>query len=60
MFRVLAKSGLSLSDQLPGNNGIPITIGEALMAPTVIYMKQVTLSYYYSSTLDVDPELLVV
>ncbi|XP_078168291.1 phosphoribosylformylglycinamidine cyclo-ligase, chloroplast / phosphoribosyl-aminoimidazole synthetase / AIR synthase (PUR5) [Carex rostrata] len=39
--RVLAKSGLSLSDQLPGNNGKPITIGEALMTPTVIYVKQV-------------------
>ncbi|XP_072969018.1 phosphoribosylformylglycinamidine cyclo-ligase, chloroplastic/mitochondrial [Typha angustifolia] len=39
--RVLAQSGLSLSDQLPGNNGKPTTIGEALMAPTVIYVKQV-------------------
>ncbi|XP_020101527.1 phosphoribosylformylglycinamidine cyclo-ligase, chloroplastic/mitochondrial [Ananas comosus] len=39
--RVLAKSGLSLHDQLPGNNGKPLTVGEALMAPTVIYVKQV-------------------
>ncbi|KAF7811356.1 phosphoribosylformylglycinamidine cyclo-ligase, chloroplastic/mitochondrial [Senna tora] len=36
--RVLAQSGLSLQDQLPGGN---VTIGEALMAPTVIYVKQV-------------------
>ncbi|CAN1175708.1 Phosphoribosylformylglycinamidine cyclo-ligase, chloroplastic/mitochondrial, partial [Linum perenne] len=36
--RVLAKSGLSLNDKLPGNS---ITLGEALMAPTVIYVKQV-------------------
>ncbi|CAN0880814.1 Phosphoribosylformylglycinamidine cyclo-ligase, chloroplastic/mitochondrial [Linum grandiflorum] len=36
--RVLAKSGLSLKDQLPGNN---VTLGEALIAPTVIYVKQV-------------------
>ncbi|XP_047168072.1 phosphoribosylformylglycinamidine cyclo-ligase, chloroplastic/mitochondrial [Vigna umbellata] len=36
--RVLAQSGLSLKDQLPGSN---ITIAEALMAPTVIYVKQV-------------------
>ncbi|CAN0878403.1 Phosphoribosylformylglycinamidine cyclo-ligase, chloroplastic/mitochondrial [Linum grandiflorum] len=36
--RVLAKSGLSLKDQLPGNS---LTLGEALMAPTVIYVKQV-------------------
>ncbi|KAI3953272.1 hypothetical protein MKX01_042267 [Papaver californicum] len=36
--RVLARSGLSLSDQLPGKQ---ITLGEALMAPTVIYVKQV-------------------
>lgn len=39
--RVLAQSGLSLSDQLPGHNGGPFTLGEALMAPTVIYVKQV-------------------
>ncbi|KAJ4756189.1 Phosphoribosylformylglycinamidine cyclo-ligase [Rhynchospora pubera] len=39
--RVLESSGLSLSDNLPGNSGKPITIGEALMAPTVIYVKQV-------------------
>ncbi|GLU07300.1 hypothetical protein SLE2022_242630 [Rubroshorea leprosula] len=36
--RVLAQSGLSLKDQLPGET---ITLGEALMAPTVIYVKQV-------------------
>ncbi|GMI66620.1 EMBRYO DEFECTIVE 2818 [Hibiscus trionum] len=36
--RVLARSGLSLKDQLPGAAG---TLGEALMAPTVIYVKQV-------------------
>ncbi|KAJ9187841.1 hypothetical protein P3X46_003256 [Hevea brasiliensis] len=36
--RVLARSGLSLTDKLPGEG---ITLGEALMAPTVIYVKQV-------------------
>ncbi|MED6173398.1 Phosphoribosylformylglycinamidine cyclo-ligase, chloroplastic/mitochondrial [Stylosanthes scabra] len=36
--RVLAQSGLSLKDQLPGGN---VTVAEALMAPTVIYVKQV-------------------
>lgn len=36
--RVLSRSGLSLKDQLPGE---AITLGEALMAPTVIYVKQV-------------------
>lgn len=36
--RVLSKSGLSLKDQLPGE---AITLGEALMAPTIIYVKQV-------------------
>ncbi|XP_052201579.1 phosphoribosylformylglycinamidine cyclo-ligase, chloroplastic/mitochondrial-like [Diospyros lotus] len=36
--RVLAQSGLSLKDQLPGQT---VTLGEALMAPTVIYVKQV-------------------
>ncbi|KAG2625114.1 phosphoribosylformylglycinamidine cyclo-ligase, chloroplastic/mitochondrial-like [Panicum virgatum] len=39
--RVLEKSGLSLSDQLPRNDGVTTTVGEALMAPTVIYVKQV-------------------
>ncbi|XP_047078256.1 phosphoribosylformylglycinamidine cyclo-ligase, chloroplastic/mitochondrial-like [Lolium rigidum] len=39
--RVLDKSGLSLSDQLPGNDGKTTTIGEALMTPTTIYVKQV-------------------
>ncbi|KAJ6334430.1 hypothetical protein OIU78_011333 [Salix suchowensis] len=36
--RVLAQSGLSLNDQLPGGS---LTLGEALMAPTFIYVKQV-------------------
>jgi len=36
--RVLARSGLSLKNQLPGEI---VTLGEALMAPTVIYVKQV-------------------
>ncbi|KAE8009395.1 hypothetical protein FH972_005833 [Carpinus fangiana] len=36
--RVLARSGLSLKDKLPGED---VTLGEALMAPTVIYVKQV-------------------
>ncbi|XP_057427367.1 phosphoribosylformylglycinamidine cyclo-ligase, chloroplastic/mitochondrial-like [Lotus japonicus] len=35
---VLAQSGLSLKDKLPGGD---ITIGEALMAPTAIYVEQV-------------------
>ncbi|KAK7282305.1 hypothetical protein RIF29_10971 [Crotalaria pallida] len=35
---VLAQSGLSLKDQIPGGD---VTIAEALMAPTVIYVKQV-------------------
>ncbi|RLM79830.1 phosphoribosylformylglycinamidine cyclo-ligase, chloroplastic/mitochondrial [Panicum miliaceum] len=39
--RVLEKSGLSLSDQLPRNDGIRSTIDEALMAPTAIYVKQI-------------------
>ncbi|KAG6468667.1 hypothetical protein ZIOFF_073357 [Zingiber officinale] len=39
--RVLSQSGLSLNDQLQNNNGKSITLGEALMAPTVIYVKQV-------------------
>ncbi|KAL3604455.1 hypothetical protein D5086_005314 [Populus alba] len=36
--RVLAQSSLSLNDQLPGGS---VTLGEALMAPTSIYVKQV-------------------
>ncbi|EOX95221.1 Phosphoribosylformylglycinamidine cyclo-ligase [Theobroma cacao] len=36
--QVLARSGLSLKNQLPG---AAVTLGEALMAPTVIYVKQV-------------------
>ncbi|RWR90561.1 phosphoribosylformylglycinamidine cyclo-ligase, chloroplastic/mitochondrial [Cinnamomum micranthum f. kanehirae] len=39
--RALAQSDLWLEDQLPGGSGKPITLGEALMAPTVIYVKQV-------------------
>ncbi|XP_074556245.1 phosphoribosylformylglycinamidine cyclo-ligase, chloroplastic/mitochondrial-like [Curcuma longa] len=39
--RVLSRSGLSLNDQLQNNNGKSITLGEALMAPTIIYVKQV-------------------
>ncbi|KAK1297965.1 hypothetical protein QJS10_CPB14g01510 [Acorus calamus] len=38
---VLARSGLSLNEQLPGNNDKSITLGEALLAPTIIYVKQV-------------------
>lgn len=34
----MAQSGLSLRDLLPGED---VTLGEALMAPTVIYVKQV-------------------
>lgn len=37
--RALAKSGASLQDRLPGTEGI--SIGEALLVPTVIYVKQV-------------------
>ncbi|CAK8579003.1 unnamed protein product [Lathyrus sativus] len=36
--RVLAQSGLQLKDKLPGSD---ITIAEALMSPTTIYVKQV-------------------
>ncbi|KAG0573220.1 hypothetical protein KC19_VG159200 [Ceratodon purpureus] len=36
--KVLAKSGASVYDQLPGAG---VTIGEALLAPTTIYVKQV-------------------
>uniref|UniRef100_A0A1J3K456 phosphoribosylformylglycinamidine cyclo-ligase n=1 Tax=Noccaea caerulescens TaxID=107243 RepID=A0A1J3K456_NOCCA len=36
--RVVAESGFSLKDQLPGGS---IPLGEALMAPTVLYVKQV-------------------
>ncbi|KAH9621917.1 hypothetical protein KSS87_008017 [Heliosperma pusillum] len=36
--RVLAQSGNSLKDEIPGGS---VTLGEALMAPTVIYVKQV-------------------
>ncbi|KAK4481748.1 hypothetical protein RD792_012658 [Penstemon davidsonii] len=36
--RVLERSGLSLKENLPGSS---VTLGESLMAPTVIYVKQV-------------------
>ncbi|KAG6704070.1 hypothetical protein I3842_07G118000 [Carya illinoinensis] len=36
--KVLARSGFSLKDKLPGED---VSLGEALMAPTVIYVKQV-------------------
>ncbi|XP_068660618.1 phosphoribosylformylglycinamidine cyclo-ligase, chloroplastic-like [Aristolochia californica] len=39
--RVVAQSGLSLNDKLPVNNGKSIALGEALMAPTTIYVEQV-------------------
>jgi len=39
--RVLAQSSLSLKDVLPGNENESVTLGAALMAPTVIYVKQV-------------------
>ena len=35
----MTQSGLSLKDKLPGED---VTLGEALMAPTVIYVKQET------------------
>ncbi|KAF5455346.1 hypothetical protein F2P56_024935 [Juglans regia] len=35
--KVLARSGFSLKDKLPGED---VSSGEALMAPTVIYVKQ--------------------
>ncbi|KMZ75301.1 Phosphoribosylformylglycinamidine cyclo-ligase [Zostera marina] len=38
--RILEKRKMSLHDQLPNSND-PITLGEALMVPTVIYVKQV-------------------
>jgi len=38
LYRVLARSGLSLNE-LPGGS---VSLGEALMAPTVIYVKQVS------------------
>jgi phosphoribosylformylglycinamidine cyclo-ligase len=41
---VLDQSGLSWKDKLPGGGG-NITIAEALMAPTVIYVKQVIHSF---------------
>ena len=42
--RVLAQSGLSLNDQLPGGS---VTLGEALMAPTSIYVKQVSFEFCF-------------
>ena len=47
-LRVLEKNGLSLSDQLPRNVGITSTVGEAFMALTVIYVKQVLLAFAYA------------
>lgn len=47
LCRVLKQSGLSLKDQLPGES---ITLGEALIAPTVIYVKQVSPLVFFSST----------
>ena len=38
-YRVLADSGVSLTSTLPDSGGI--SIGEALMKPTVIYVKEV-------------------
>jgi len=46
--RVLAQSGLSLNDQLPGGS---VTLGEALMAPTSIYVKQVSFKFCFPFTL---------
>lgn len=42
LYRVLAHSGCSLKDKLPGEDK---TLGEALMAPTVIYVKQVLINH---------------
>ncbi|EFJ28916.1 hypothetical protein SELMODRAFT_92321 [Selaginella moellendorffii] len=39
--KILAKSGRSLSDELPGAGHSPLTIGHALLAPTKIYVEQV-------------------
>ncbi|KAI4987959.1 hypothetical protein ZWY2020_029589 [Hordeum vulgare] len=39
--RVLDKSGLSLTDQFPGNDGKTTTVGETLMTPTVIYVLEI-------------------
>ena len=44
-YRVLAQSGLSFNDQLPGGD---VTVAEALMAPTVIYVKQVIHHFFVS------------
>lgn len=38
--RVVERSGVSLGDPLPGGDG-DLTIGEALLAPTTIYVRQV-------------------
>ena len=43
-FRVLADSGVSLTSTLPDSGGI--SIGEALMKPTVIYVKEVKSTQY--------------
>lgn len=44
--KVLAKSGASLHDPLPGSG---VSIGEALLAPTTIYVKQVSVRLLASS-----------
>jgi phosphoribosylaminoimidazole (AIR) synthetase len=40
-IRFLAQSRLSMKDVLPGNENELVTLGATLMAPTVIYVKQV-------------------
>jgi hypothetical protein len=55
---VLARSGLQLKDKLPGGD---ITIAEALMAPTTIYVKQViynALDILYCLVLKLPPCLI--
>lgn len=49
--RVLAHRNCSLTDNIPGET---ITIGEALMAPTVIYVKQVIFSLHLLNTILMD------
>eukprot|EP00271_Cylindrocystis_brebissonii_P003504 TRINITY_DN1454_c0_g3_i1.p1 TRINITY_DN1454_c0_g3~~TRINITY_DN1454_c0_g3_i1.p1 ORF type:complete len:410 (+),score=84.55 TRINITY_DN1454_c0_g3_i1:225-1454(+) len=39
--RILERSGASVDDKLPGSKDESVTIGEALLAPTTIYVKQV-------------------
>ena len=60
LYRVLAQSGLSFKDQIPGGSGKPITLGEALMAPTVNYVQQVSPSHNtYLSIIKYNEESLV-